>query len=122
MDWLSQRLASFTYAFRGVVTLIKEQANAQIHALATGLVFVLALSLDISRSEWQSLILIVALVWLAEGFNTALEYLADAAMPQRHPLIAKAKDVAAAAVLITAVFAVVMAGLIFVPYLASFAD
>jgi diacylglycerol kinase len=56
-------------------------------------------------------------VWLAEGMNTALEYLADAAVPEHHPLIGKAKDVAAGAVLITAMFAFVMAGLIFLPYL-----
>ncbi|MFT4825147.1 MAG: diacylglycerol kinase [Halioglobus sp.] len=115
MNWLSQRLASFSYALRGVATLIKEQSNAQIHALATVVVIALAFYLGISRAEWRSLILIMSLVWLAEGLNTALEYLADAAVPEHHPLIAKAKDVAAAAVLITALFAAVMAGLIFLP-------
>ena len=49
--------------------------------------------------------------------NTALEYLCDAAVPEQHPLIGKAKDVAAGTVLITALFAVIMAGLIFIPYL-----
>ncbi|MFK8051245.1 MAG: diacylglycerol kinase family protein [Halioglobus sp.] len=115
MSWLSQRSESFGYAFRGVVTLIKEQPNAQIHALATIGVVALAFYCEISPSEWRSLILMVSLVWLAEGLNTSLEYLADAAVPEQHPLIEKAKDVAAAAVLITAFFAVVMAALIFLP-------
>lgn len=115
MSWLSQRCESFVYAFKGVVTLVKEQPNAQLHALATVGVFALGFYCEISRGEWRSLILIVSLVWLAEGLNSALEYLADAAVPEHHPLIAKAKDVAAGAVLITALFAVVMAGLIFLP-------
>jgi len=108
---------SFGYAFKGIATLFREQPHARIHALATGLVFVLAWQLGVSREDWQSTILTVALVWLAEGLNTALEYLADAAVPEQHPLIGKAKDVAAGAVLITALFAVIMAGLIFLPYL-----
>ena len=117
MSWLQERIASFGHAFRGLATLVREQKNAQLHALATALVFSLALIVDISRQDWQSLILIVALVWLAEGLNTALEYLCDAVVPEQHPLIGKAKDVAAGAVLLTALFALVMAGLIFLPYL-----
>lgn len=117
MNWLRQRIASFAYAFQGVGTMLREQAHAKLHAMATVLVFALAWTLDLSRSDWQALLLTVSLVWLAEGMNTALEYLADAAVPEHHPLIGKAKDVAAGAVLITAMFAFVMAGLIFLPYL-----
>ena len=117
MSWLQGRLASFGHAFRGVGTLVREQPNAQVHALATILVFALGFILELSRGDWQSLVLIVSLVWLAEGMNTALEYLCDAAVPEQHPLISKAKDVAAGTVLITALFAIIMAGLIFYPYL-----
>lgn len=119
MTWLSDRIASFGYAFRGIATLLREQVNARLHALATVLVVGLGLALDIERTDWQVLVLTMALVWLAEGLNTALEYLSDAAVPEHHPLIGKAKDVAAGAVLLAAGFAVVMAGLIFLPYLGS---
>ena len=117
MSWLRHRIASFGHAFRGLGTLLREQPHAQLHALATGLVLALALILELSWSDWQSLLLTLSIVWLAEGMNTALEYLADAAVPEQHPLIGKAKDVAAGAVLLCAIFAVAMAGLIFLPYL-----
>ncbi len=117
--WLSLRLKSFAYAVRGVGTLLREQTNAQIHLLASSLVFAAAFALDLSRVDWQMLVLTVALVWLAEALNTALEYISDAAVPQFHPLIAKAKDVAAGAVLICATFAVCMAVLVFYPYLVT---
>ena len=119
MSWLAERLQSFGHAFRGLSIMLRGEAHAQLHALATVLVVVLGLVLGLSRQDWQVLLLVVALVWLAEGMNTALEFLCDAAVPERHPLIAKAKDVAAAAVLICASVAVVMAALIFLPYLAS---
>ena len=116
MSWLRQRLQSFRHAFNGLKLLLEED-HARVHLAATMLVFLAAWGLEIGRLDWQVLILTVALVWLAEGLNTALEHLSDAAVPEHHPLIGKAKDVAAAAVLITAGCALVMAGLIFIPYL-----
>ena len=113
---LRERIASFGPALRGVLTLLRETHNARIHALATVLVIGLGLYLEVSRQEWMVLVLTLALVWLAEGMNSALEYLCDAAVPEQHPLIGKAKDVAAGAVLICAGFAVVMAALVFGPY------
>jgi diacylglycerol kinase len=115
MSWSANRWAAFGYALRGVVTLLKEP-HAQLHALATALVVTLGLVLGLARHDWQVLLLVIALVWLAEGLNTALEYLCDAAVPEQHPLIGHAKDVAAGAVLICAGFAVIQAGLIFLPY------
>ncbi|MEP5568551.1 MAG: diacylglycerol kinase family protein [Halioglobus sp.] len=116
MNWLRQRLQSFGHAFNGLKLLLEED-HARVHLAATMLVFLAAWAFEIDRSDWQVLVLTVALVWLAEGLNTALEHLSDAAVPEHHPLIGKAKDVAAGAVLITAGFALVMAGLIFTPYL-----
>ena len=116
MSWLRQRLTAFRHAFRGVSTLLRETVHARIHLLATGLVLLLAWSLGLSIADWQALLLTIALVWLAEEMNSALEYLCDAAVPEQHPLIGKAKDVAAGAVLICAGFAVVMAALVFGPY------
>lgn len=117
MNWLLRRLHSLRHALRGIATLLREQPNAQLHLLATGLVFGVGYSLGLSRADWQSLVLTVSLVWLAEGLNTALEYLCDAAVPESHPLIRKAKDVAAGSVLICSGFAIFMAALIFLPYL-----
>lgn len=118
MSWFRQRVESFGHALRGVKSLLSEEHHAQLHLLATGLVIGLGLYLGISRDDWQTLLLVVAMVWLAEGLNTALERLGDAAVPEQHPLVGKAKDVAAGAVLITAGFALVLGALIFIPYLA----
>ncbi|QFU74905.1 diacylglycerol kinase family protein [Halioglobus maricola] len=117
MSWLAQRIESFGHAIRGVRTLLLEEHHAQLHLLATLIALTAGGLLGISRADWQVLILTIAMVWLAEGLNTALEHLCDAAVPEHHSLIGKAKDVAAGSVLITAGFAVVMGALIFLPYI-----
>ncbi len=71
--------------------------------------------LSISTQEWLILVLTFGMVLMAEAFNTALEFLTDLVSPEPHPLAGKAKDVAAGAVLITAVMAVVVGMIIFLP-------
>ena len=115
---LGERICSFRYAFRGIGVLIGSQHNAWIHALATIAVVAAGLSLSLSRGEWCWVVLAIMAVWTAEALNTAVEFLADAAVPQRHPLVEKAKDVAAGAVLISAVGAVVIGAVVFVPHFA----
>ncbi len=116
----SGRLRSFGYAFAGIATLIVSQPNARIHAVATVVVFAGALLLGLSRIEWCVIILTVAAVWAAEAMNTALEYLADSATPEFHPLVKKAKDVAAGGVLVTALGSVIVGLLVFGPHLLFF--
>ena len=89
-------MRSFGFALAGLATLLREQHNARLHLLATVAVVVLALALDVSRNHWLVLLLTMAVVWLAEALNSALEYVCDAAVPEQHELIGKAKDVAAA--------------------------
>lgn len=113
---LAARLASFRHAFAGIATLLREEHNARIHLLATAVVLALAWQLQVSKGEWLALLLVIGLVWLAEALNSALEYLCDSLVPQQHEQIAKAKDVAAAGVLICALIAVIVGALIFLPY------
>jgi diacylglycerol kinase len=114
---ISQRLKSFGYAFSGLVTLVTDQHNARIHLVATVFVILLGFYVELTRVEWLILLLIIAVVWLGEALNSAVEYLADATVPEQHPLIKKAKDVAAAGVLIAAFAALFVGLLIFLPYL-----
>lgn len=93
------------------------QHNAQIHLLAAVIVISVGFALGISGDEWLIIVLTMAMVLMAEALNTAIEYLADACMPEHHPLIEKAKDIAAAAVLVCAIAALVIAGIIFLPLL-----
>ena len=111
------RARSFGYAFRGVVTLLATQHNAWIHAAATVAVVALGAALGVSRLEWALLVFAIALVWTAEGLNTALEWLCDVAAPEYNPLVKKAKDVAAAAVLLAAIGSALIGLLVFGPRL-----
>lgn len=98
------------------MTLFRTQHNAWIHAMATTLVCAAGRLLSISADDWFRLVVAIAIVWTAEGFNTALEFLADAVTQDEHPLIKKAKNVAAGAVLISAIGAAIIGLLVFVPY------
>jgi len=105
------RWRSLMCACAGIATLLKSQTNARVHALATVVVFALGMVLGLPLADWCWIVAAVAWVWIAEALNSALEFLADVASPEWDPLVKKAKDVAAAAVLI-AVFAAVMIGLL----------
>ena len=107
------RLCSFGYALRGIRVALRTQHNAWIHATATILVCVLGWWTDVSALEWCALLFAIAIVWVAELLNTAFEFLCDAVSPDPHPLVEKAKDVSAGAVLVSALLAAVVAAIIF---------
>lgn len=112
---LRGRAESFVHAFRGVVRLFSGQANARLQAAAGAAVVALGLWLRISRRDWALLVLTIAAVLAAEAMNTALEALADRVAPEVHPLVAKAKDVAAGGVLLLALGAAVVGFLVLGP-------
>lgn len=113
------RLRSFKYAGRGVRTMLLSQHNAWIHAVASALVIAAGMYLGLARLEWAALILAIASVWTAEALNTALEFLCDVASPDFHPLVEKAKDVAAGAVLICPTGAAAVGSFVLGPHFAS---
>jgi diacylglycerol kinase len=115
MNYLQKRIASFRFAFQGIRTLFYTQPNARIHLLASIIVIGLAWRVGCSPTEWAILVLTIGAVIVAEAFNTALEFLTDLASPEYHELAGKAKDVAAAAVLFTAIVALGVAIFIFLP-------
>lgn len=112
------RIRSFRHAVVGILRMIRCQHNAWIHAAATVIVLAAAFLLQVSAAEWCWLILAISIVWTAEALNTAFEFLADAASPEFHPLVRDAKDVAAGAVLVTAIAAAVIGAIIFWPHVA----
>jgi diacylglycerol kinase (ATP) len=114
-NFTAKRIDSFRYAFQGWWYVIRTQRNAWIHAIASSLVVALAAWLRLSTLEWAILILVIALVWSAEFFNTAIEAVVDLASPAHHPLAKVGKDVGAAAVLIAAGAAVLIGLLILGP-------
>ena len=95
--------------------MLRTEHNSRIHLVLTLTAVAAALLLRISRMEMIILIMVMATVWVAEIFNTALEKAMDFMSKERHPQIKLVKDLAAAAVLITAITAVIVGCLIFIP-------
>jgi diacylglycerol kinase (ATP) len=116
---VKNRIRSFGFAFKGIWTMMESQQNAWIHLFATLVVITAGILLRIERSEWIWIILAIMSVWAAEALNTAFEYLADVANPNFHPLVAKAKDVAAGAVLVAAIGAAIIGIITFWPHVAA---
>lgn len=110
-----RRMRSFQNAGRGLAAMLASEPNARIHALAAVVVVAAGLGFGITRSEWLAVVLSIGLVFVAEGLNTALEALCDVVSAQWHPGIARAKDVAAGAVLLAALTALAVATLVFGP-------
>jgi diacylglycerol kinase len=110
------RIQSFTFAFQGAKALLCTQHNAWIHASATVAVLTGGVICRVSSREWALLVFAIALVWMAEALNTAIEFLADEVTEEKRGRIRKAKDVGAFAVLVSAVAAIVIGGLVFLPH------
>ena len=117
MKSLERRIHSFKYAFKGIAQVVKTQANMRIHLLASIIVIAVASYLRISANHWCILILTILMVLVAEMFNTAIESICDAVTTEQNRHIAAAKDIAAAAVLVTAIASVIIGLLIFIPYI-----
>lgn len=95
--------------------MIQTQPNAWIHGLATVLVILLGLYLQLSIRDWAVIIIAIALVWISEFLNTALESVIDLVSPQEHKLARVGKDVGAGAVLLAAISAIIIGLLILGP-------
>lgn len=109
-------LESFFHAFRGFSIAFKTERNLKIHLALAGVVIGCGVALQIESIGWAMLSLAVGIVVAAELINTALERVVDLATEgEFHRLARDAKDVAAAAVLCTAIMAAVIGLLVFVP-------
>jgi diacylglycerol kinase len=117
IQFLVQRWRSMGFAYKGIGVLLRTQPNAWVHVAATLAVVALGLYVHITRLEWVMLVLAIGAVWTAEALNTGIEFVVDLASPDHHELAGKAKDVAAAGVLLASAAAVVVGLLVFAPYL-----
>lgn len=115
MSFWKKRIASFGYAFKGIVNVFQSQPNFKIHCLAALIVTGLGFYFSISNVEWSIVIATIFSVFGAEAFNTSLEHLTDLTSPEYHPLAKKTKDTAAAGVLFFAIGAAIIGVLIFLP-------
>jgi diacylglycerol kinase (ATP) len=113
------RLRSFGDALRGLTVLLATQPNARVHAALSVVAVALGWWLALSKVEWLFVVGAIGLVWVAEGFNTAIEFLVDLVSPQIDPRAGRVKDMAAGAVFAAAITAIVIGALIFWPKLAQ---
>lgn len=110
-------IAGFGYAFAGLWYALRTQRNARVHLVVAILVTIAGVLLHISALEFAMLYVAIAGVFIAEMFNTVFEICVDLAKPEYHPLARIAKDVAAGAVLLSALLAVVIGLFILGPHL-----
>lgn len=114
---IKRHLLSYKYALRGIWLAFRYEPNMRIHLLAALIVVGVNYWLHVTRAEWLITLLLIGAVWMAEIFNTAIEKLADRITKENDPLIGHAKDLSAGAVLIICISAVIVALVVYMPYL-----
>lgn len=110
----------FTHALRGIRETFRSERNFKIQIVVAIVAFSVGYWLNLSAGEWLWLSLSITLVFAMELLNTAIEAFCDVVSPGYHPLVQKAKDAAAGAVLVSAVFAFFVGIIIFGPRLWSY--
>lgn len=112
---ISNRIRSFRHAFNGLKILFKEEYNSRIQLLAAIAVVIAGFVFNISPTEWIAIILAIGFVLAMEAINSAIEGLSDFVSPEKHVMIKKIKDLAAAGVLISAITALAIGWVVFLP-------
>lgn len=116
---LRKRLASFKYAFRGIKRLFTHEPNSRIHLFVTVCVLIAGVVWRIAAWEWIVVLLAIGFVLAAEAFNSAIECLGDAVCREPHEQVKHAKDLAAGAVLLSAITAAIVGLIVFLPKIIS---
>ncbi len=114
---LRERAHSFSFAFSGLFTLIREEPNALIHLLVLILVIIAGIVFGISGADWIAIAIVSGMVIASECFNTSIENLSDFVTPGKDDRIKRVKDLAASGVLVSAIIAVIVGMFIFIPEL-----
>lgn len=108
-------IKSLGHALNGWILFFAKEKNGQIQSVITILVIVAGFLLKISNMEWLIILLCMGLVLAMEMTNSVIEKLIDFLNPAQHPQIKWIKDVAAGAVLWTAVLSAIIGIIIFLP-------
>ncbi|MEA2662206.1 MAG: hypothetical protein QOH08_1778 [Chloroflexota bacterium] len=93
----------FGYALEGLAYLVRTQRSFRIHLLVALAALVAGVAAGLSAVEWAILVVTIAQVIMTEGLNTGLELAVSLASPERRPEAKAAKDIAAGAVLLSAI-------------------
>lgn len=112
-----REIDSFRCAWQGIGACVKQEGHMRFHLLAAAAVTIAGIVFEISKTEWLVCLILFALVMGTELMNTAIEAVVDLVCPRPHPKAKLAKDAAAGAVLVCAIFAAIGGLMIFVPKL-----
>ncbi len=112
---MNKLIKSFGYAIKGIKSVFGSEANMKIHGFVGFVVVICGIIFKISINEWLLCLLCFGLVLSMELVNTAIETIVDLVSPDQNPLAGKAKDIAAGAVLISAIISATIGLIIFVP-------
>lgn len=108
------------YAVLGLKIAWRQEAHFRLHLVGTAIVISAAFFFNVSATEFAILLLACGLVVTTELLNTALEELCDKHTKEHDPHIAKIKDLAAAAVLVSSLFAALVGICILLPYVIAY--
>ncbi|ARS37025.1 diacylglycerol kinase [Pontibacter actiniarum] len=120
--YFKKRYNSFKFAFQGLVSAVRSEPHMRLHLLSAVGVAAAGFAFGITKTEWCLVVGCIGLVVTAEVLNTAIETVVNLVSPEFHPLAGRAKDLAAAAVLIAAIAAAIVGLIVFLPYVLSFAE
>ena len=112
-----KQMRSFKFAWKGIMTCAGHEQNITFHLLTALVVVMAGIFFGITRAEWLAVIICIGIVITAELFNSAIERLVDMVSPQWQSIAGEVKDIAAGAVLVTAIAAAIVGLIVFVPYL-----
>ena len=118
----SSRLSSLGKALKGLGFVLKRQPNAWLYLTATIVVILLASFLQVRLEDWRWLIVVLAIVWMAEVFNTAIAHVSSVVPPDYAEAASRTKDIAAGAVLVCVIAAIVIGFLTLWPYVELMMD
>lgn len=112
-----KQMRSFKFAWKGIMTCAGHEQNITFHLIVAILVVVAGFVFDITKAEWVAVVICIGMVITAELFNSSIERLVDMVSPQWQKIAGEVKDIAAGAVLVTAVAAAIVGIIVFLPYL-----
>lgn len=112
----------FVYAFKGMVSSVKEEKSMVVHLVVALIVICISIGLNIRINQWIVIVIVISLVIAVELLNTAIENLVDLVSFEFNINAQKIKDTSAAATLITAICAVVISFLVFIPRIMEIAN
>jgi len=113
---IKRLIKSFTYAFKGLKKIFREEQNLRVQSIVAIITIALGFIFKIKALEWCLIILVIVLVILMETINSAVERLADVLKPRIHEYVMEMKDIMAGAVMLSSILAIIVGLIIFLPY------